>query len=380
MVTSEFRVSGMITVMATDLTVSISKIGYLVSIYAFAMARGGPLLTLALLKTLPKTSLMILYLIFVISESIDAFARSWYMLAAARLLTGSVSGAFFGTAVAICVQLVSERQRGWATSIILGGIMVGTVLGLPMANVIGAHLGWRASFWATAGLSVVAAVVSMTTIPPMPAHAALSLWGELAALKNLKLWAAFSTSLLIIGATFAAFTYFIPILKTVFGYGDSAIATLLFVYGVATVIGNTVVEKLADRHTISVLAVGLCLLTLFLSLFGTFTDSKAVSALSLIGIGLVGVDGLPRDAHGERTPAGQYDAHTSVITLGIVIGAFLGGLCISGGYGLRAPLWVGAGMAVVGLVTLIPEIHAAGRIADVSERWLNFYHHEWSLV
>ena len=372
MVTSEFQVSGMITVMAADLGVTISQIGYLVSIYAFAMAFGGPLLAVALFKTPPKTALMVLYLIFIGGESLGALSPTYYTLAVARLVTGSVSGAFFGTALAICVQLVAERQRGWATSIVLGGIMLGTVLGLPTANLIGAHLGWRESFWATAGLATIAAIVSIATVPSISSHAAISLRSELSALKSPKLWAAFSTSLLIIGATFAAFTYFIPILKNVAGYSDSAVAALLFVYGAATVTGNTIVGKLADRHTISTLAVGLCLLTAFLALFGTFADSKALSAVSLVGIGLVGVTLNPAMvARVMRTANGRplvNTIHTSVITMGIVMGASLGGVCISAGYGLRAPLWVGVAMALAALVTLFPEFQTLRRARDAGNK------------
>lgn len=367
MVTSEFQVSGMMTVMAADLGVSISQIGYLVSTYAFAMAFGGPLLVMALIKMPPKTSLMGLYLMFICGESLGALAESYSTLVAARLITGAVSGAFFGTALAICAQLVDERQRGWAISIVLAGIMIGTVLGLPMANLIGTHFGWRESFWATACLATLAAVISIASLPSIPAQVAASLRGELSALKDPKLWAVFSTSLLIIGATFAAFTYFIPILKGVTGYTDNAIATLLFVYGVATVVGNTIVGKLADSHTLSTLAVGLCLLTFFLVLFGTFTDSKIVSALSLVGIGLVGVTMNPAMvSRVMRTANGRplvNTIHTSVITLGIVLGAFLGGVFISAGYGPRAPLWVGAAMALVGLITLSPEIRTSLRRA-----------------
>ncbi|WP_454727033.1 MULTISPECIES: MFS transporter [Cupriavidus] len=365
MVTSEFQVSGMVTVMASDLGVTISRIGYLVSIYAFSMAFGGPLLAVALLKAPPKRALMILFMVFIGGEYLGAIAQSYHALAMARLITGAVSGAFFGTALAICVQLSAEHQRGWATSIVLAGIMIGTVLGLPMANLIGANLGWRESFWATAALATIAAIVSAISIPAIPRQAAISLRGELSTLRNPRLWAAFSTSLFIIGATFAAFTYFTPILKNVTGYSDGAVATLLFIYGGATVVGNTVVGKLADRHTIPILAVGLLLLAGFLALFGTFADSKPMSSLALVGIGLVGVTMNPAMvSRVMRTANGRplvNTVHTSVITMGIVIGAFLGGICISAGYSLRAPLWVGFAMAVLGLVTLAPEIASPRR-------------------
>jgi len=360
MVTSEFQVSGMLTVMAADLGVPIPHIGYLVSMYACAMAFGGPLLAVALLRKPPKTALLTLYVIFICGESLGALSQSYSMLAAARMVTGAVSGAFFGTALAICVQLVQERQRGWAMSIVLAGIMIGTVLGLPMANLIGAHLGWRESFWATAGLTAMAALLSVAAIPSLSAQISVSLRGELSALKNPRLWLAFSTSLLIIGATFAAFTYFIPILKEVSGYGDNAVAGLLCAYGVATVVGNLVVGKLADRHPLSILAIGLCLLAVFLAMFGIFAGSKPFAAISLVGIGLVGVTMNPamvtrvmRAANGRPL---VNTVHTSVITLGIMTGAFLGGLFISAGYGLRAPLWVGCVMALAGLLSLVPEL------------------------
>ena len=359
MVTSEFQVSGMITYIASDLGVTISYVGYLVSVYAMAMAFGGPLLAMVLFKMPPKKSLLIIYAIFIGGEALGAFAPSYLTLAAARLITGAASGAFFGTALAICVRLVVARQRVWATSMVLAGIMVGTVLGLPMATLIGSHFGWRDSFWVTASLATVAGLISMKSIPSIPPQSANSLRSEITALKNPRLWLAFSTSLLIIGATFAAFTYFIPILKYVSGFSDNGVAALLLIYGTATVLGNAIVGKLADHHTIPTLTVGLILLTVFLVLFGLFADSKSVAVLSLIGTGLVGVTMNPalvsRVMRVSNGRAFVNTIHTSVITLGIVIGAFLGGLCISLGYGPRSPLWVGAAMALLGLATLLPR-------------------------
>jgi len=365
MVTSEFQVSGMVPVMATDLGVSVSRIGYLVSLYAVAMAVGGPLLVMALIRTPPKRALMMLFAVFIGGETLGALAPGYGTLAAARLITGASSGAFFGTALAICVSLVPAERRGWATSIVLAGIMVGTVIGLPMANVIGAHFGWRESFWATTALATLAAGISLAAIPAVTKPATTGLRGELSALKNGKLWAAFATSLLIIGATFAAFTYFTPILQNVAGYGETAVAVLLFVYGAATVVGNTVVGRLADRYTIVILAGGLLMLATFLVVFFLFGQIKAVAAAAMVGIGLVGVTMNPAMVtRVMRTANGRplvNTVHTSVITLGIMVGASLGGVFIDAGYGLRAPLVVGVGLALLGILTLIPDLKALRR-------------------
>ncbi|MBD2781485.1 MFS transporter [Xenorhabdus sp. 38] len=356
MVTSEFQVTGMVSIMAHDLNVSISQIGYLVSLYSLSMAFGGPLLATGLLKTPPKNALIILYVIFIAAEMLGALANSYSMLVVARLITGTVAGAFFGVALAICIEPVSDQQRGWAISVVLAGIMVGTILGLPMANLIGIYAGWRKSFWTTSVLATIAGIISIFYIPKPPV---MSLRAELSHLKNLKLWRVFSTSLLIIGATFAAFTYFTPILKEVSGYSDDMIASPFILYGSATIIGNAVVGKLSERYPIIILTIGLISLTVFLLPFGLFADKKPLAALSLIGIGSVGVTINPAMvAWVMRTANGRplvNTVHTSVITLGVVIGSFLGGLSISLGWGLKSPLWIGGCMALIGLMTLLPD-------------------------
>ncbi|MEU1393463.1 MULTISPECIES: hypothetical protein [unclassified Nonomuraea] len=47
--------------------------------------------------------------------------------------------------------------------------------------------------------------------------------------------------------------------------------------------------------------------------------------------------------------------HASFITLGVIIDSSAGGLVIDG-FGLRAPLWLGAGPAVLGVLSLLPEL------------------------
>jgi MFS transporter, DHA1 family, inner membrane transport protein len=79
----------------------------------------------------------------------------------------------------------------------------------------------------------------------------------------------------------------------------------------------------------------------------------------MLGIGLVGVTMNP--AMGVRVQrAGNVGPlvntiHGSFITGGIIVSSAIGGLVIDG-FGLRAPLWLGAGLAVLGILTLVPDL------------------------
>ncbi|GAA2678202.1 MULTISPECIES: MFS transporter [Actinosynnema] len=372
LVTSELQVAGMMPEMARGLEVSVPDIGYLISLYALAMAVGGPILTAALLKLPKRTALMVLFGVFVAGEALAALAADYWLVLVARLITGAVSGAFFGVAIAIAVEISRPEMTGRAVSVVLSGLMAGTVLGLPVASWVGPEFGWRASFWGVAVLALVVGVITAGAVPKLEGDGATSVRGEFAVFKNWALWAVYSTSTLVIGATYAAFSYFTPILSEVTGFSGGQVTGLLVAYGIATIVGNTAVGRLADRHAIPTIAFGLVSLTVLLSVFALLTENKPVVVAVLLGVGLVGVTMNPALVARVMGVANGRSlvntVHTSCITFGVVIGSWVGGLGIDAGLGLRAPLWIGAVMALVGLATLLPDLVRRGASASTSER------------
>ena len=177
---------------------------------------------------------------------------------------------------------------------------------------------------------------------------------------NGQLWAAFTTSGLIIGAAFAAFSYFSPIFIEVSGASPSAIPWLLAVYGAANVVGNLIVGRLADRYTMQVLAGGLGILAVALGVFALLADHLLVSIGAFLTIGLTGValnPAMVARVMRAAVPGPLVNTmHTSLITLGLAFGAWAGGVTIDAGYGLVSPLWVGLGLAVAGLVSVLPYL------------------------
>ncbi len=166
--------------------------------------------------------------------------------------------------------------------------------------------------------------------------------------------------MLIIGGTFAAFSYFTPILTDVTAFSDASIPYLLALYGIATVIGNIVIGRLADRFTMRIHVTGLTILLATLVLFAAGAENKWIAVLSIVLIGLTGVAMNPAMIARVMNTAGSgtmvNTVHTSFITLGVAIGSFLGGIGISSGYGLVSPLWVGACFAVIGLLSIVPYL------------------------
>ncbi|MEI5100823.1 MFS transporter [Streptomyces sp. PmtG] len=360
MVTSEFVVAGLMPQMADGLGATIPEIGYLITAFAMAMAFGGPFLSAALLRLPRKRALMVIFAIFLAGNVLAALAPDYWTMLGARVVTGIASQAFFGVAISMATELTRPEIRGRAVAVALNGLMLGTLLGLPLATVVGEHLGWRAAFWAITALTALAAVATAVGVPSLAGdHSGGQLREELGAFRNPKLWLTLTTSTFVIGATFAAFSYLNPILTEITGFATGTVPLLLIAYGAATLIGNTIVGRLADRYTLPVLVTGLLLNLGFLIGFALLADLPVAAVAMMLGIGLVGVTMNPamvtRVQRVGTTGPLVNSVHSSFITGGIIIATSLGGPAIDA-YGLRAPLWIGAGLAVLGLLSLIPDL------------------------
>ncbi|WP_017558759.1 MFS transporter [Nocardiopsis baichengensis] len=366
MVTSEFAVGGLMPRMAEGLGTGVPQVGYLITAFALAMAVGGPVAATALHRLRPTTALLVLYAVFLAGNALAAAAPGYTAMFVARVVTGAASGAFFGVALSVVARITRPELRGRATGVAMQGLMVGTLLGLPLATFLGELWGWRAAFVAIGVLTLVAAGASAAALPRLDHPEAVGGLGrEAAVLRDSRLIGAMLCSTLIIGATFAAFSYFTPILTEVTGFSSGTVPLLLLAYGAATVVGNAVVARFAVSRTLTVIAAGLALNTAFLVTFALAAGHKAPAVVAMAGIGLVGVTMNPAmitrvQRIGNAGPLVN-TVHSSFITMGVVVGSWVGGLGIDA-FGLRAPLWTGAALALVGLATLLPS--AARRLRE----------------
>lgn len=305
---------------------------------------------------------MALTLVFLIGQTIAATSPNYEVMMAARVVQGIASSATFGTAMSLAYQLVPDHLRARAASVVLGGLMIATAAGVPFAMVFNLYLGWRASFWAVVVLVFIAVILVQFLIPAFESQEkeSISVKKELGSFKNYRLWAAYTTNVFIIGATFAAFSYFTPILTEVTGFSAGIVPIILGIYGVATVIGNITVGRLADLYMMPTMTVGLFILTAALILFGFLAEVPAIAVVAVIIIGLTGVSLNPAMAKRvlsvSNTGTLVATVNNSMINLGLMIGSSVGGLTIDAGFGLTSPLWVGVIMGVLGLISLLPVI------------------------
>lgn len=360
--TAELMVAGMTATLSHAFGISLGDVGHLISYYAFGVMLGGPVLTYFFLKykVQYRKVLLILLALYVVIQGLSAFTSSHAILIIIRLVTGVLCAGCLSLSLAISMAMVPNHNRPRAAAIVIGGFMISNVFGVPLATMIDQQWGWRITFGLVAVLVFVCLIALVRLLPEVTGSGQLKMEDEIKAFKNKAYWKACATSCLILGASFAAFSYFVPVLVDITGFSMQVVPFILMAFGFANIVGNTITGRLAHDHSLNIMLIGLTVLTIALFAFAIFAEYKMVAIIAIILIGLSGVPMNPAMmarivsvAH----PGPMVNAvHTSVINIGLGGGSYIGGLAITNGYGLRSGLWIGAVLAVLALASLLPYI------------------------
>ncbi|MFG2571738.1 MFS transporter [Streptomyces sp. NPDC048481] len=353
--TTEFVMMGLLPEVADDLHISIPAAGHLVSAYALGVVIGAPLLAAATARMSRRTVLISLMALFVTGNALSALAPDDGWLLAARFLSGLPHGAFFGVGAVVATNLVAPERKARSVSLMFLGLTVANVAGVPVATLVGQHLGWRATFLGVSLIGLVAIAALALLIPRDHAQApAVGLRRELAALRSLPVWLALGTTVAGFGALFSAYSYITPMLTDSAGFADSSVTLLLALFGVGATAGNLLGGRLADRAMRPTLFAGLTSLVLVLALFPLLMTTAWGGALAVVLLGVAAfVTGSPLNLmvmeKAADGPSLASSANQAAFNLANAGGAWLGGLALTAGLGVTSPALVGAALAALGL-------------------------------
>ncbi|WP_326723573.1 MULTISPECIES: MFS transporter [unclassified Streptomyces] len=353
--TTEFVMMGLLPDVADDLHISIPTAGHLVSAYALGVVIGAPLLAAATARMSRRKVLIGLMVLFVAGNALSAFAPDYHWLLAARFLSGLPHGAFFGVGAVVATNLVAPERKARSVSLMFLGLTVANVVGVPVATLMGQHMGWRSTFLGVSVIGLLAVVSLALLVPRDSTHGpAAGLRGELAALRSLPVWLALGTTVAGFGALFAAYSYITPMLTDAAGYADSSVTLLLALFGVGATAGNLLGGRLADRSMRGTLFGGLVSLAAVLALFPVLMATAWSAALAVVLLGTAAfVTSSPLllmvMEKASSAPSLASSANQAAFNLANAGGAWIGGLALAAGLGVTSPAVVGAGLAVLGL-------------------------------
>ncbi|MFI5730287.1 MFS transporter [Kribbella sp. NPDC051587] len=356
--TTEFVTMGLLPQIADGVQISIPTAGHVISAYAIGVVVGAPVIAALGARTGRKRLLLGLMAMFVLGNVLSAVASSYEMLMAARFLTGLPHGAFFGIGAVVGSSMVPTNRRAWAVSMIMVGLPVANIIGVPLTTLLGQKLGWQAPFLAVGGLGLLTLVAVWFWVTPQPVGSETNVRSELSALARPQVWMALLVGMVGFGGMFATYSYITPTMTELAGFSTTAITLVLATYGVGMTCGTLVGGRLADRALMPSLYGGLVAVTVVLGVFGWMAHTKPTALIAVFALGFSSSILIPAlqtrlmdVAHEGQSLAASLNHST--LNIANALGAWLGGVVLAAGYGYEWPSRVGAALAVAGLVFAI---------------------------
>jgi MFS transporter, DHA1 family, inner membrane transport protein len=352
--TTEFAAMSLVPYFAPDLGIGATTAGHVISAYALGVVVGAPVIAV-LAARLPRRTLLVgLMLLFALGNGLSALSPSYPWLVAFRFLAGLPHGAYFGVAALVAASLVPRERRSQAVSRVLAGLTIATMVGVPLANLIGQYIGWRFSFGFAALLALLTATLVRLFAPYGAPLKGASPLRELGALRRGQVWLTLATGAIGFGGMFAVYTYLASTLLEVTHAPPSSIPLMLTVFGAGLTIGNLVCALAADRGVMLAAGATLVWSAVALALYPFATGHLWTLAPVVFLIGCSGGLGtilqtrLMDVAEDAQTLAAALN-HSAFNTAN-ALGPWLAGIVLAAGFGFPATGWVGVALAVCGLI------------------------------
>jgi predicted MFS family arabinose efflux permease len=333
--TEAFVIAGLLPVIASDLQISMAATGQLVTAYALTYAVGSPILAVTFNNLDRRTVMTLALCCFIAGNLLAVVAASFAMLLVSRMLMALGAGLCMPTALAVAVAIASPERRGRAIALVISGLTVATVLGVPLGTWIGNHYGWRATFILVAGLGAVALAGLLFGLPRGLPRNTATLAQRLAVARRSAVLHALSITAFWAMGGFTVFTYLAIPLRGL-GLSPTEISLALLIFGVAAAIGNMLGGTLADRiGPVPTATLGLVTMMMALTLQSItlkFAPPEYARPVFLSLIFLWGIGGWTFYP-GQVANLVQIEPHASMIALSLNASAMYLGFAMGGALG-----------------------------------------------
>ncbi len=350
-------IAGILPTIAHDVAVPVATSGLLVTGFALTYALGAPMLG-TLTGSMARRPLLIGSLgVFVGANVLAAVAMNFGVLVLARILAAGGAALYTPTASAVAAALAPAEQRGRALALVLGGVTVAAVLGVPIGTLVGTLVGWRMTFVLVAILGALAAFGILLCLPVVATPPPIRLWARLALFQQPRIVVTLGLTILSLMGTFTVYTYLALLFQHITHLGGTGISSLFLVFGGASVVGNVFGGYGADHWgpvrtlMISLASAGIALVVLPLATISVFGATATLIVWGAAAWMFTAPQQHRLLALAPESPAVILSLNASASYIGMGSGAAIGGLVLHAA-SLSALGWTGGLCEVLALIVL----------------------------
>ena len=355
---TEFLMMGILINLANDLSVSVSTAGHLISAYATGVCIGAPALLFARKYRL-KTIMTVLAAIIAIGNLCAALSPSYWTLFASRLISGLPHGAYFGVGAIVARKLAAPGKEVSAVSIMIAGMTIATVGGVPLGTFITNTFSWRIAFMIVAATGIATFFAIRHWVKDVGKLPDMGFKGQFRFLKTLPPWLIFGGVIFGQIGMYCWYSYIDPQLTVVAGFRADNLSWLMILAGLGMFAGNLLAGRLSDRFKPSAVAASVQASAIPVLLLFFFFGHYKLAAVVLIMLGTAALfgSGSPLQSSIVGYAKGGEMLGAACIQIaynaGNAIAAAIGAAAINAGWSYSSTALLGEPLIAIGCVLLV---------------------------
>ena len=356
---AEFIMMSILPDVAAGFDISLSEAGHLISAYALGVCVGAPLVVVVARSWPLRTILLALVGLFVAGNLRMPLSADYWMGLCARFVSGLPHGAYFGVGSIVASRLAEKGKSTSAVAIMIMGMTIANLFGVPAGNFLGHFLSWRLVFVIAALWGGVTIWFIRRWVPVLPALPATNLKGQFRFLRRPEPWMLIAATMLGNGGAFCWYSYVNPLMTEVSGFSVGTMPVLMLLAGASMCVGNYLGGHLSDRFTPGIVAMSMQFLMfaslLLIYFFASYGFLSALLMCVCTGC-LFAVSSPQQLLLLQYSPGGEMMGGAMVqlaFNLGNAVGAYFGGLSIEHGAGLESTALIGSFFALLGTTVFL---------------------------
>ncbi|MFH8135688.1 MFS transporter [Pantoea osteomyelitidis] len=281
--TGALSVAGSLPAISAAWQLTDAQSARLLSIFGLTFALAAPLIQV-LFGHLRRRQLVLTGIgLFGLGAFAFALSPSYSALVVSRLLMGVGAGFIGPVLVALGAELVDEQQRGPAIGMVLLGVSMASLAGIPLAAWVAGLWGAKTLFALVGVISLLSGLNVLLTVPDESAGTRIRLSEMAGVLSESKYLTAFLVVFFITSGVYSFYSFIAPFIRDTYAGGPHAVSATLAVLGVAGVLGNLWVTRAAVRFTSEkLLMTGMTLLIVDTAMIALLPKTLAVLLAALI--------------------------------------------------------------------------------------------------
>lgn len=281
--TGALSVAGSLPAISAAWQLTDAQSARLLSVFGLTFALAAPLVQVLFGHLRRRRLVLTGIALFGLGAFAFVLSPGYNALLASRILMGAGAGFIGPVLVALGSELVHEQQRGRAIGMVLLGVSMASLAGIPIASWVAGLWGAKALFVLVGLLSLLSGLNILLTVPDDSAGTRIRLREMAGVLADGKYLTAFLVVFFITSGVYSFYAFIAPLIRDTYTGGTHAVSAALAVLGVAGVLGNLWVTRAATRFTAEkLLLAGMTLLIVDTALIAVLPKALGVLLAALV--------------------------------------------------------------------------------------------------